>query len=77
MRDGFADALVLSLERDELLRALGSAIAGLLREADEVRELAAKAEPELRTLTAASLEPLKQTRQQPIARNARGSWWRS
>ncbi len=53
VRDGFADALVLSLERDELLRALGSAIAGLLREADEVRELAAKAEPELRTLTAA------------------------
>ena len=53
VRDGFADALVLSLERDELLRALGSAIAGLLREADEVRELAAKAEPELHALTAA------------------------
>lgn len=51
-RDGFADALVSSLERDELLRALGSAITGLLREATDVRELATKAEPELRALTA-------------------------
>jgi hypothetical protein len=40
------------LERDELLRALGSAITGLLREATDVRELATKAEPELRALTA-------------------------
>jgi hypothetical protein len=53
VRSGFTDALVLSLERDELLRALGCAIAGLLREAGEVGELAAKAEPELRALTAA------------------------
>lgn len=53
VRDGFADALVLSLERDELLRALGSAIAGLLREASEVRDLAATTEPGLRALTAA------------------------
>ena len=51
VRDGFRDALVRSLERDELLRALGTAVAGLLREADEVRELAAKLEPELRALT--------------------------
>jgi hypothetical protein len=53
VRDGFADALVSALEQDELLRALGSAIAGLLREAGEVRELAAKTEPELRALTTA------------------------
>jgi hypothetical protein len=53
VREGFADGLVLSLERDELLRALGSAIAGLLREAGDVRELAAQVEPELRALTAA------------------------
>jgi hypothetical protein len=49
----FKSALVTSLERDELLRALGSAIEGLLREADEVRELASKVEPGLRELTIA------------------------
>ena len=53
VRAGLTDALMLSLERDELLRALGCAIAGLLREAGDVRELAAKIEPELRGLTAA------------------------
>lgn len=47
--DRFAGAIASSLERDELLRALGSAIDGLL---DEAGELAAKAEPELRALTA-------------------------
>jgi len=52
-RDQFRGALVMSLERDELLRALGCAIEGLLREADEVRELAAKVEPQLRQLTVA------------------------
>jgi hypothetical protein len=41
---------VTSLTRDELLRALCSAIDGLLREADEVRELAEKVEPQLRDL---------------------------
>ncbi len=51
IRDQFRGALVTSLERDELLRALGCAIEGLLREADEVRELAAKVEPQLRQLT--------------------------
>jgi hypothetical protein len=45
----FAGAIAWSLERDELLRALGSAIDGLLHEAGE---LGAKAEPELRALTA-------------------------
>jgi hypothetical protein len=53
VRDRAACALVASLERDELLRALGCAIDGLLREADEVKELAAKVEPQLRELTAA------------------------
>jgi hypothetical protein len=50
--DGFADALVRSLEEDELLRALRVAVDGVLREAEEVRELAAKVEPQLRVLTA-------------------------
>jgi hypothetical protein len=44
---------VTSLERDELLRALGYAIERLLREGDEVQELAAKVEPQLRKLTVA------------------------
>ena len=49
--DPFKSALVTCLERDELMRALGSAIEGLLREADEARELAAKVAPGLRELT--------------------------
>jgi hypothetical protein len=53
VRDLFRGALVASMERQELLRALGSAIEGLLHEADEVQELAAKVEPQLRQLTAA------------------------
>jgi hypothetical protein len=53
VRETFARALVTALERDELLRALRSAIAGLLSEAAEVQELAAKVEPELHKLTAA------------------------
>jgi hypothetical protein len=48
VRDRFAGAIATSLERDELLRALGSAIDGLIHEAGE---LATKAEPELRALT--------------------------
>jgi hypothetical protein len=52
VRDTFKGALVTSLERDELLRALGFAIEGLLREADEVRDLAVKVEPQLRELIA-------------------------
>ena len=46
----FMGTLVTSLERDELLRALGSAIGVLLHQADEVQELAAKVEPQLREL---------------------------
>ena len=51
--DVFRCALVTSLERDELLRALGCAIEGLLGEVDEVKELAAKVEPQLRQLMVA------------------------
>jgi hypothetical protein len=51
--DIFRPALVTSLERYELLRALGCAIEGLLGEAGEVQELAAKVEPQLRQLTVA------------------------
>jgi hypothetical protein len=46
----FRRALVTSLDRDELLRALGCAIDGLLGEAEEVKVLAAKVEPQLRQL---------------------------
>jgi hypothetical protein len=44
-------ALVRSLERDELLRALAAAVGALLRESDEVPEMAAKLEPQLQELT--------------------------
>jgi hypothetical protein len=53
VRDPFKDSLVSSLERDELLRALGSTIEGLLHQADDVRELATKVEPQLRMLMVA------------------------
>jgi CheY-like chemotaxis protein len=46
------NALVRSLDRHELERALQAAIASLLHEADEVRELADRLEPSLRTLRA-------------------------
>lgn len=49
----FHDALVGSLEPGELLRALGRAIEGLLRESGEVSGTAAKVEGELRSLLAA------------------------
>ena len=47
----FEGTLVRSLDRAELLRALGRAIDGLLREADEARALALKVESALRGLT--------------------------
>ena len=53
VHDVFKSALVTSLDRDELLRALGCVINGLLGEVDEVQELAAKVEPQLRALTGA------------------------
>ncbi len=54
VREVFKGALVAALERDELLRALGRAIEGLVGEAEEVQELAGKVEPQLRMLTAPS-----------------------
>jgi hypothetical protein len=51
--DIFRDSLVISLEQDELLRALRCVIDGLLGQADEVKELATKVEPQLRELTVA------------------------
>ncbi len=54
--DAFRGALARSLAPDELLRALGVAIAGLLRETAQVREMhemAAKIDPHLRELTLA------------------------
>lgn len=51
--DVFNNTLVTSLERDELLRALSKVINGLFGEADEVKELASKVEPQLRELTVA------------------------
>lgn len=62
VRDAFRDALVGSLERDELLRALGRTIAGLLREAGEVQTLAAKVEPQLHELTVAWAARKKEAR---------------
>jgi hypothetical protein len=44
-------ALVRSLQKKELLRALKSAVDVLLREADEVRELASKIDEQLRQLS--------------------------
>ena len=52
VHSAFIGALVTSLERAELLRALAAAIGGLLAEAEEVQELAAKVAPELHKLTA-------------------------
>jgi hypothetical protein len=49
--DFFKSTLVTSLEREELLRALNYTIEGLLREVEEVQELADKVEPQLRELT--------------------------
>jgi hypothetical protein len=49
--DDLSDALVRSLDREELLRALSSAVAGLLRESTEVRAAAAKVEAQLRELS--------------------------
>jgi hypothetical protein len=48
----FNCGLVAALEREELLRALGCVIEGLLQEVEEVSELAVKVEPQLRLLLA-------------------------
>ena len=51
VREKFTHALPTSLQRDGLLAALRAAIDGLLREATELEEVAAKVEPQLRQLT--------------------------
>jgi hypothetical protein len=51
IRDVFSGALVAKLTRDELLRALGCVIAGLLYEIDGFQELANKVKPQLLELT--------------------------
>ena len=51
--DAFRGALVRSLDRDELLRALASAVDGLLREAADVDALASRIDAQLRALTPA------------------------
>lgn len=54
----FRRALVTSLNQQELLRALGCAIDGLLGETEDVQVMAARVEPQLRRLTVA-WEPKK------------------
>lgn len=53
VRATYSHTLVTALERDELQRALNGVIVGLLGEAGEVQELAAKVEPGLRELMVA------------------------
>jgi hypothetical protein len=52
IRAVFKDTLVTNLTRDELLRALGCVIDGLLSETNDVQELANKVKPQLLELTA-------------------------
>jgi hypothetical protein len=47
VQEEFEGAMVKSLDRDELLRALKVATAGLIREADEARDLADRVEAQL------------------------------
>ncbi len=50
--DSFSDALVRSVERENLLRALHGAVTGLLRESTEVRDVAVKVVAQPRELAA-------------------------
>lgn len=50
VRDTFKTTLVTALEREELLRALRSAVTALMGESAEIEGLAAKVEPQLREL---------------------------
>lgn len=56
VRNIAVDALTRSLNRDELLRALGCAVDLLLGETEEVQELAKRVQPQLRQLTEATLQ---------------------
>jgi hypothetical protein len=51
--DALEAALVRSIGREDLLRALDAAVAALLRETTEVADVAARVEPQLRELTSA------------------------
>lgn len=51
VRDRFVGAMVTSLSRDALLRALASALDGLLSETSEVQDLASRIQPQLKALT--------------------------
>jgi hypothetical protein len=53
LRDDARAAICRSLERDELLRALGRSIDLLLTEAGDVPDVAKAVEPQLRQLTSA------------------------
>jgi len=53
--DPFNEALVRSLERDELDRALGRAVAALIRESAEAGEMVANLEGQLRELASGSV----------------------
>ena len=46
-----AGALARAVERDELVRALAHAVDGLVREAGDAADLAARVEPRLREIT--------------------------
>ncbi len=59
--DPFNDALVRSLDRDELQRALGSAVAGLLRESAEAREMAEHVERQIRELVPERVDKARQS----------------
>ncbi|HKV45891.1 MAG TPA: hypothetical protein VJT32_14640 [bacterium] len=52
--DAFEDTLVQSVNPEELLRSLGRAVEGLLREAAEAAELASRVEGHLRHLASPS-----------------------
>jgi hypothetical protein len=52
--ESFRGALVRSLDREELVRALGVAVDGLLGESEQAPELAAKLAPQLRRLASPS-----------------------
>ena len=53
IREIFNGTLITSFTRDELLRALGDTIDGLLHETDGVQKLANKVKPQLQELTVA------------------------
>jgi hypothetical protein len=52
VKETFKNSFVTALNKDELLRALEIVITGLLSEAHDVKELAAKVTPQLKHLTA-------------------------